>query len=285
MYDFHSGPNTTFVRNAEAFLAGKGPANTKELAKNQYTDLISACLSQRTSWRKETCDYWCRVHLTTPVGLACLFTCIFFSRIAKYESRLLQMIAKLTPLGLSLLTVAAHIGIDLAGGVVAALSVLSALTEVSLFSCTCVEQAQVYWNHLRFVAATLAVWAAVTQQARDVYLIGCYGTLGFALGLLAYTQYLMRYRQGCNSRVRVVALYVWIGMCVISACFLLLLQQHLYPSSPMWSSVASGWALVVTCAQCISNMPGISLSDTVQIGVTLAVLSFCTFAATWDIYA
>jgi hypothetical protein len=82
-----------------------------------------------------------------------------------------------------------------------------------------------------------------------------------------------------------VALYVWIGMCVFLACFLLLVQQHLYPVSPMWSSIASVLALGVTCAQCFVNLPGMYPSDTVQIAVTLGVLSFCTFAATWDIYA
>lgn len=284
MYNFHAGPNSTFARNAAKHTANGAPADkAMELADRQYQDLVSECLRQRTSWRKETCDYWCRVHIATPIGLACLFTSLFFSRITRFESRLLQMTAGFIPLVLGLVTIATHIGIDLAGGVVAALSVLSAITETSFYSCACAEEAQVYWNHLRFVAATFAVWAAVTQQARDLYLIGCYGTLGFALGMLAYTQYLMRYRQGCNARVRVVALYVWMGICVISACFLLLVQQHLYAGSPIWSSLAAVLALGVTSAQCLVNLPGMPVADDVQIGVTLLVLSCSTLAVSWDV--
>ena len=283
MYDYHSGDNSTFIRNAEKFLAGKGPDSTEKLAEKQYEDLIGACLGQRTTWRKETCDYWCRVHLATPVSLACLFTSLFFSRAVRYESRLAQMVAALLPLGVAMLTIASHIGIDLAGGVVTALSVASAVLELTLYSCMCVEDAQVYWNHLRYVGATLALWAAATQQARDIYLIACYAVLGFMLGMLAYTQYLMRYRQGCNVRVRVVSLYVWVGMCVIAACFLLLVQQHLYPASPMWSSLTSIMALLVLCVQCCLNAPGVCVSDSVQIGVTLVVLSFSTLATAWDV--
>ena len=279
----YSEPNSIFTRNAEKYLAGGGPASTSELAKLQYTDLINACLRQRTSWRKETCDYWCRVHLATPMALACLFVSLFLSRVVKYDSRLLQMSASLVPLGISLVTIAAHLGIDLYGGIVAALSVLSALAEYSMYSCSCVDEAQVYWNTQRFVAATVAVWAAASHQARDVYLITCYAVLGFFLGMLGYTQYLMRYRQGCNGKVRVVSLYVWVGMCTITTCFLLLVQQHLYPASPMWSSPMSLLALGVICVQCSVNAPGVCIPDTVQMGVTLAMLSFSTLAVAWDV--
>ena len=283
MYGFLTeSENSTYVRNANAFLAGKGAASTEKLAEQQYEDLIGECLSQRTSWRKETCEYWCRVHLATPVGLATLFTSLFLSRIVQYDSRLMQMVAGLLPMGVALVTISAHIGIDLAGGVIASLTVLSAVLEVTMNSCSCVEDAQVYWNHLRFVAATLAVWVAATQQARDVYLITSYAVLGFILGLLAYTQYLMRYRQGCNSRVRVVSLYVWVGMCVISACLLLLVQQAFYPASPVWSSLVAMLAMGITCIQCFINAPGVHVSDTLQISVTLTVLSFATLATAYD---
>ena len=279
----YSEPNSIFTRNAETFLLGGGPASASELAKRQYTDLINACLRQRTSWRKDTCEYWCKVHLATPVALACLFVSLFLSRVVRYDSRLLQMSAELLPLGVSLVTIAAHLGIDLYGGIVAALSVLSALLEYGMYSCACVDEAQVYWNTQRFVAATMAVWAAASHQARDVYLITCYAVLGFFLGMLGYTQYLMRYRQGCNGRVRIVSLYVWVGMCMITVCFLLLVQQHLYPASPMWSSAVSLLALSVICVQCSVNAPGVCVSDTIQMGVTLAVLSFATLATAWDV--
>lgn len=283
LYNFHAGPNSTFVRNAADFLAGRGAKSATELAERQYEDLIAACLSQRTSWRKETCDYWCRVHLATPIGLTCLFTSLFFSRVVEYKMKSLQMAAQLVPLGLVLLTIGAHIGIDLAGGLVASLSALSALAEVSFNSCVCVEPAQVYWNHLRFVTASLAVWAAVTHQARDLYLVASYGVLGFALGVLAYMQYIMRYRQGCSARVRVVALYAWMGICVICACFLVLVQQHLYSASPAWSSITAILALSITCVQCVVNLPGLSVSDNLQVSVTLVVLSVCTLATAWDV--
>jgi hypothetical protein len=92
----------------------------------------------------------------------------------------------------------------------------------------------------------------------------------------------MRYRQGCNDRVRVVSLYVWVGMCVISACLLLLVQQEFYPASPVWSSLVAMLAMGIICIQCFINAPGVYVSDTLQISVTLAVLSFSTLAAAYD---
>jgi hypothetical protein len=279
----YSQPNGTFAHNAEQYLSGRTSASALlELGKQQYTDLLDACLNQRTSWRKETCDYWCKVHLVTPVSLACLFTSLFYSRIVQYDSNFMQMTAGLLPLALALLTIAAHIGIDLLGGIVAALSVLGALVELSFYSCACCDHAQVFWNLQRYLIASLALWAAVTQQARDMYLILCYAILGFMMGLLAYMQYLMRYRQGCNARVRVISLYVWMGMCVIAGCFLLLVQQHFYPASPIWSSLVSVLLLFIVCVQCAWNAPGVYASDMVQMLVTLAALSFATLAVTWD---
>ena len=276
--------NSTYKRNANIFLAGGGPGTLQELSKLQYTDLVEACLRHRTSWRKDTCDYWCKVHLTTPVSLACLFTSLFLSTIVEYDSKMLQQVSGLLPMALCLLTIATHIGIDQLGGIAASISVLVALYEAS-FSCSCMDKEQIYWNLMRFIASPLAVWAASTQQARDIYLTGSYAVLGYLIGLLAYTQYLMRYRQGCNPRVRVVALYVWVGMCTIAACFLLLIQQHAYSGSPMWSSPTSVLALFIVCAQCIVNAPGMCLSDVAQISTSLAVLTVCVFAVSWDALA
>ena len=274
---------STYTRNALAYPAAG--QSLKDLAKLQYTDLINACLGSRTSWRKDTCDYWCRVHLTTPVTLASLFMSLFLSRAVRFESRLLQMTARLLPIALCLLTIAAHIGIDLQGGIIASLSVLVALYEISFSACDCEDGAQVYWNLQRYIASPIAAWAAATQQARDVYLVSSYAILGYTLGTLANAQYLLRYRQGCNPRIRVVALYLWVGMCVIAACFLLLVQQHAYPASPAWSSLASVLALFVICAQCVSNAPGAHVDDTVQVGVSLATLSVCVVAVAWDALA
>ena len=53
----YSESDSIFTRNAEKYLAGGGPASTSELAEQQYVDLVDACLRQRTSWKKETCDY------------------------------------------------------------------------------------------------------------------------------------------------------------------------------------------------------------------------------------
>jgi hypothetical protein len=280
----YSAFNNTYTRNARKFLAGGGPTTQKELSDLQYTDLVETCLRYRTSYRKDTCDYWCRVHLTTPVALACLFTSLFFSRIVQYDSRMLQQISWMLPLALCLITIATHIGIDLLGGIAASISVLVALYEAS-FSCGCMDEAQIYWNLMRFIASPLAVWAAATQQARDIYLVASYAVLGYLIGLLAYTQYLMRFRQGCNARVRVVALYVWVGMCTVAASFLLLVQQHAYSASPMWSSLTAVLALFIICVQCIVNAPGVCLSDTLQIGTSLAVLSVVVLAVSWDTLA
>ncbi len=48
-------------------------------------------------------------------------------------------LAGLIPLGVSLVSIEAHLGIDLYGGIVTALSLLSALAEVTMYSCLCVD--------------------------------------------------------------------------------------------------------------------------------------------------
>ncbi len=80
----------------------------------------------------------------------------------------------------------------------------------------------------------------MTHQAKDLYVVTSYATLGFFIGMLAYTQYVIRFRQECNSRVRVISLYVWVGICAVAACLFLLIQQHWYPESPVWSSTVTG---------------------------------------------
>ncbi len=116
---------------------------------------------------------------------------------------------------------------DALGAIPAVLTVLSAILEIT-FACSCVESAQVYWSFQRFFMGSITVWAAVTQQGRDLYVLSAYASLEFFIGMLAYTEYIMCFEQGSNKQMRVVSIYVWAGICVITTNLLLLIQQHWY---------------------------------------------------------
>jgi hypothetical protein len=170
---------------------------------------------------------------------------------------------------------------DALGAVPAVLTILSAILEMT-FACSCVEAARVYWSFQRFFMGSIAVWAAVTHQGRDLYVLSAYAALGFFIGMLAYTEYIMRFKQGCNKRMRVVSIYVWVGICVITASLMLLIQQHWYPDSPTWSSPVSATCLIFTCLQCVVMVPGLWISDTVQTAIGLTLLSISVLAVGVD---
>jgi hypothetical protein len=270
------------MNNSAAFTRGDGPKDLAALGELQADGVVRACLGKRTTWRKDTCAHFCQIHLAVPVLVACLCMSLFFSRITEFNSKFWGIISSYLPVLLALLVIIMNLVADAQGAVPAVLTVLSAILEMT-FACSCVEAARVYWSFQRFFMGSLAVWAAVTHQGRDLYVLSAYATLGFFIGMLAYTEYIMRFKQGCNKRMRVVSIYVWVGICVITASFLLLIQQHWYPDSPTWSSTASVTCLIFTCLQCVVMVPGLWISDTVQTATGLTLLSISVLAVGVDI--
>jgi hypothetical protein len=272
----------TFMNNSAEFINGNGPKDLAALGELQADGVVKACLGKRTTWRKDTCAHFCQMHLAVPVLVASLCMSLFFSRITEFNSKFWDIVSSYLPVLLALLVIIMNLVADALGAVPAVLTVLSAILEMT-FACSCVEAARVYWSFQRFFMGSIAVWAAVTHQGRDLYVLSAYAALGFFIGMLAYTEYIMRFKQGCNKRMRVVSIYVWVGICVITASFLLLIQQHWYPDSPTWSSTASVTCLIFTCLQCVVMVPGLWISDTVQTATGLALLSISVLAVGVDI--
>lgn len=271
-----------FMNNSAAFLRGSGPTKLVELGDLQAKGVVDACLGQRTTWRRDTCAHFCQIHLAVPVLVASLCMSLFFSRITVYQSRFWVVFATYFPVLLAVLVIIINLVADALSAIPAVLTIFSALLEMT-FACPYMEDARVYWSFQRFFMGSIAAWAAVTHQGRDLYVVSSYGVIGFFIGMLAYTEYIMRFKQGCNKRMRVVSMYVWVGICVIAACLFLLVQQHWYPDSPMWSSLLSVACLATTCLQCVAMVPGVWISDTLQLSVGFFVLSVSVLTVGVDI--
>lgn len=272
----------TFVNNSAAFLRGEGPDDLAALGNLQAKGVIDACLRQRTTWRKDSCSHFCQMHLAVPILVASLCMSLFFSRITDYQSNTWVMLSAYLPTLLAVVVIVMNLVADALGAIPAVLTILSALMEME-FACYCVEGGRVFWSFQRFFMGSLAVWAAVTHQGRDLYVVSACAALGFFIGMLAYTQYIMRFKQECNKRMRVVSIYVWVGICVISASLFLLVQQHWYPDSPVWSSLISVACLMCTCVQCIAMVPGVYIWDTLQLSVGLVLLSLSVMTVGVDL--
>jgi hypothetical protein len=273
--------NMTYTNNSAIFLKGGGPKTLNELGDMQAKGILDACLGQRTTWRKDTCAHLCQIHLVVPLLVASLCMSLFFSGITKYKSTGFQLMATYTPILLAALVIIINLISDALAAVPAILTIVSALMEMT-FACSCVDEARVYWSFQRFFMGSMATWTAVTHQGRDLYVVSSYAVLGFFVGMLAYTEYIIRFRQGCNTRIRVVSIYVWVGICVITSCLFLLVQQHWYPDSPMWSSIFSVPCLSLTCLQCVAMVPGVWIPDNLQTAVGFFVLSIGVLAFSVD---
>lgn len=271
-----------FSSNAAAFIRGDGPKDLAALGDLQAKGVLDACLSKRTTWRRDTCAHFCQMHLAVPILVACLCMSLFFSRITDYKSTVWVMISAYLPALLAVVAIVMNFIADALGAIPAVLTILSAVMEME-FACYCVEGGRVFWSFQRFFMGSIAVWVAVTHQGRDLYVVSSYAVLGFFIGMLAYTQYIMRFKQGCNKRMRVVSIYVWVGICVISASLFLLVQQHWYADSPVWSSLVSVACLMCTCVQCIAMVPGVYIPDTIQLSVGLLLLTSSVVALGVDI--
>lgn len=286
--------NLTFMKNSAIFLNGshlEGMKNLSQLGDFQARSVLNSCLMQRTTWRRDTCAHFCQIHLAVPVLVSCLCMSLFFSRMTDYHSKILSILSTWIPILLAVLVIVINFVSDALGAIPAVLTIISALFEMT-FACSymcyisyvdnTILDLRVFWSFQRFFMGSIAVWAAVTHQARDLYVVGSYATLGFFIGMLAYTEYIMRFKQGYNSRMRVVSIYVWVGICAISACLFLLVQQHWYNDSPVWSSIISVVCLFITCLQCIALIPGVCLPDTIQLMVGLFLLTVSVLTVSVD---
>ena len=244
-----------------------------------YDGLLDSCMRGMPTWRKDTCGNFCRVHLVTPVLLACLATSLFLSRVAVFDSRFLTSAARYAPLILALCVIVLQLVLDLTGGILFSLAVVGMALEISYLT-PCQDGATAFWAGARYVATVLAVWAAVTHQARDVYLVTAYGTLGVFVGTLAYYEHVIRCRLG-SPTARMLGLLAWLGLCCVTGAFVLLIQQQWYPRSPVASSVASVVALLGLCAQTLCFYVQ-WVDDRVQMGAGLLFLTVCFVAATVD---
>lgn len=284
--------NATFMNNSATFLnslkrngSGGGPKDLIQLGDLQAKSVLDSCLMKRNTWRRYTCDHFCRIHLAVPVMLSCLAMSLFLARKAEYGVSALDMLSFYIPFILAVLIIIVSVASSPLGAIPVVLTVLSSLFEVysSCSYSSYVEDFREYWSFHRFFLGSTAVQAAITHQARDIYLVYSYALLGFLIGMLAYAEYIMRFKQGTNKRMRVVALYSWVGICVVSACLFLLVQQHWYANSPTWSSLISVICLFVSCLQCIVMVPGVRVPETMQLAVGFILLTMSFLAAAVDI--
>ena len=275
---FYAFYKTVCIPSAAAYRAGAGGSTAfQQLGQNLSSGIVDSCLRQRPTWRKDTCDGICKVHLVTPVLMLCLGASLFFSRVSIYDNHTLSLVAFYGPIALGILTIVLQLVLETLAGLLVSLSILGMFVEISYIP-PCEEGAAVFWSYQRYLVAVLAVWAAVTHLARDLYLVPSYGLLGFILGVCCNYERLIAV---CTTpRRRALGLYLWVAMCCIAGCFVLLVQQNWYSQTQVRSGVVSVVALITLCAQClVSYTPRL---DLLHMTVTLLVVTACFASASWD---
>lgn len=252
------------------------------LGQNHSEGILRSCLRFRPSWRQESCGDFCRIHLATPVLLASLYMTVIFSCVAHYRSRTLYWLKSVVPLTLAALTLISQLILDRTGGIISSLSIVSVVVECYYLGPSPPWRMQVFWSYHRFFIASLAVWVAVTHQARDVYLVASYAMLGFFAGFMAYAVFLIKQgAPGRHSGANCLLLFIGIG--VVCACFVMLIQQHWYGSSPMWSSLAAPVVFVFALAQCLLQTPFSVVSISVNLLINLILLSVSVASVAADL--
>ena len=258
------------------------PATALAALGQKHSDgIVYGCMRHRPSWRKASCGDFCRVHLSTPVLLASFYMSILFSGVTFYSNPVMRTLACSAPLVLGLCIIGLHLALDRTSGIISSLSVLSVMLEAYYLGPVPPWKSVVFWSYHRFLLGALAVWAAVTHQARDIYLVMAYTFLSFFAGFMAYTMYLIRQgRPGAHSGV--ICMYVYVGIGAILACFVLLVQQNWYWDSPLWSSVVSPIALGLALVQCLSQAPFGLVPLNVNLVSSLSLLTAAFVAVTVD---
>ena len=269
------------------YLAGAYINNTRlyalesqqQLGDSTFSDIAKSCLRARPTWRKDTCDGFCKVHLLTPVLLICLGGSLFLSRVSAYDSHFATVAAYYIPLFLAVLVVVFQLVLDTYSGILVSLTVLGMLIEISYIP-PCEDAGVAYWSFGRYFGALLAVWVAITHQGRDLLLLSAFGFLGFFLGVLAFGERLAR-RRPCSWTAKHISLYNWVGMCCIVASLALLVQQVWYAHSPASSSSVSVPALIAFSVHSLALFVFVS-SERLHMGAGLLVITACVLAAGAD---
>lgn len=263
-------------------VAARWPPNVSasiktQIGQNHSDGILNSCLGKSPSWRKQSCGRFCSIHLSTPVLLANLYMCILFSTVSQY--RLVWL-----PLLLSFLTITLSLALDREGGVVSSLSVLSLITDLYVFGPVKPWDSQIFWSYQRFLCCALAVWAAVTHQARDIYLVAAYGVLGFFAGFMSYAVYLVKLGVPCRHSGS-VCLYLYLGIGAVAACFVILVQQHWFSGGVMLSSSVSVPLLFIALMQCLGQTPYHAPPIQLNLLISLALLFGGSLAAILDLWA
>ena len=245
---------------------------------------VMDCLRFRPSWRNETCGQFCRLHIGTPVILSCLYMLLFFSKLVKSDIEIITWSAGFAPGILAFVTIVLQLALELSGGIISSLSIISAFTESMYVSHNATVE-QVFWSYHRYLCGAMAVWAAVTHQARDVYSVAMYGMYGFTAGLLAYMVYLVKSGQPCKSNIH-TCITSWLGICAVVGMFVIILQQHWYTHSQLNSSMVSVVSLIVCLGQCLFQTPYDVAPVSLHVLLSLIVLSlsfWAVMADTWGV--
>lgn len=252
------------------------------LGQKHSNDIVMNCLRHRPSWRRSSCGDFCRIHLSTPIILASFYMSALFSGVTSYHSSIMRTVAYYTPPLTGLCIIVLQLTLDRTGGIISSLSILSVVLESYYLGPNPPWKSQVFWSYHRFLLAALSAWAAITHQARDIYLVAAYTFLSFFAGFLAYTVYLIRQgHPGAHSGATCMHVYVGIG--AILTCFVLLIQQHWYWNSPLWSSAISPVIFAFALAQCLSQAPFGMVPVAVNLLCSLSLLSAAFIATVVDL--
>jgi ABC-type transport system involved in cytochrome c biogenesis permease subunit len=161
--------------------------------------------------------------------------------------------------------------------------VLSAYVE-SVYVSKNATLEQVFWSYHRYLCGAIAVWAAVTHQARDILDAGMYGMFGFTAGLLAYMVFLIKQGHPCRTNLH-TCIVVWLGICAVVGTFVMAIQQHWYTRSTQRSSAASVVCLLISLCQCLFQTPYDIAPVALHVLLSLTVLCVSFWAAvvdTWE---
>ena len=277
MRNYHS---TVYVKDALTWNVSVN-GSLASLGEIHAKALVGTCLRKRPPYQKDSCGEFCRVHLATPAMLMSAFMILFYSKICRYETYWMCLVVDVIPYVISLIVIITQLALERTGGIFASLSIISVLFEINYLS-PCTSDAQVFWSFQRFFCGVLAVYAATSNQARDMVQVFAFASFGFSVGLLSYIVFLIK--QGCpckyDSRV---CLHMWLGVCVITSGFTILGQQAWYPDSPMRSTVISNVCLILACCQSLFLTPNYSAPLLLQLGFSFVLLSLCFGAAVLDL--
>ena len=277
---FHDFYHQTYTRGIESVRVGN--TTWAQIGTTYADEVVDSCLRARPTWRKDTCGEFCKVHLSTPIILACLYMSLFFSVRSRFAMPVFQLAAAWVPVVLAVCTIVLQLYYDRTGGIVSTLSILSVLIEYFYIGPN-VELDQLFYCYQRFACAALAVWVAIAHQARDIYLVTAFAVLGFFAGLVAYVTFLVRRGSPCRHDDSICQ-YNFLAVFVTLAAFILLIQQSWYTDSPMWSSQVAPCVFLVALVLCLDQTPfGRIGSASLNTSISLILLSLAFAAVLADI--